>query len=261
MLSRVRALTGAGIPVMGHIGLTPQTATMLGGFKAQGRTADEGGPACYDDALALQAAGCFSLVLEAVPVAGRGAHHRGARHPDDRHRRRRRLRRPGARLARPARALRGPRAALREAVRGPRTDDLATRSSSTRADVRDGTFPEEQHTYSITEDELALFEDALAERQSDAERAAPARPAATSASARAAAARAHVQPCTARTPTTSSTAAHSEERELDQRRRASPPPPVVLPAGCGTSRRRTARASPARGRARARPARAANAST
>jgi 3-methyl-2-oxobutanoate hydroxymethyltransferase len=66
MLSRVRALTGAGIPVMGHIGLTPQTATMLGGFKAQGRNAAKA-VQLYDDALALQAAGCFSIVLEAVP--------------------------------------------------------------------------------------------------------------------------------------------------------------------------------------------------
>ena len=66
MLARVRALTDAGIPVMGHLGLTPQTATMLGGFKAQGRTATKA-VQLYEDALALQAAGCFSIVLEAVP--------------------------------------------------------------------------------------------------------------------------------------------------------------------------------------------------
>src|SRR4029079_7853385 len=41
MLSRVQALVGGGIPVMGHLGLTPQSATMLGGFKAQGRTAEK----------------------------------------------------------------------------------------------------------------------------------------------------------------------------------------------------------------------------
>ena len=67
MLSRVRALTSAGIPVMGHIGLTPQTATMLGGFKAQGRNAEKA-VRLYEDALALEAAGCFSIVLEAVPA-------------------------------------------------------------------------------------------------------------------------------------------------------------------------------------------------
>ncbi len=67
MLSRVRAIVDAGIPVMGHIGLTPQSATMLGGFKAQGRTAEKA-LALVDDARALEAAGCFSLVLEAVPA-------------------------------------------------------------------------------------------------------------------------------------------------------------------------------------------------
>ncbi len=65
-LSRVRAIVGAGIPVMGHIGLTPQSATMLGGFKTQGRTADAARK-LVDDGLALEAAGCFSIVLEAMP--------------------------------------------------------------------------------------------------------------------------------------------------------------------------------------------------
>ena len=66
-LSRVRAIVGAGIPVMGHLGLTPQSATMLGGFKAQGRSATKA-LALLADARALEAAGCFSLVLEAVPA-------------------------------------------------------------------------------------------------------------------------------------------------------------------------------------------------
>ena len=66
-LSRVTSIVGAGIPVMGHIGLTPQSATALGGFRAQGRTADHA-RRLVDDARALEAAGCFSLVLEAVPV-------------------------------------------------------------------------------------------------------------------------------------------------------------------------------------------------
>jgi 3-methyl-2-oxobutanoate hydroxymethyltransferase len=65
-LSRVRAIVGAGIPVMGHVGLTPQSATMLGGFKTQGKTAERA-QALVDDALALEDAGCFSVVLEAVP--------------------------------------------------------------------------------------------------------------------------------------------------------------------------------------------------
>jgi 3-methyl-2-oxobutanoate hydroxymethyltransferase len=67
-LSRVRTIVDAGIPVMGHIGLTPQSATMLGGFKAQGRTAEKARQ-LFADALALEAAGCFSVVLEAVPPA------------------------------------------------------------------------------------------------------------------------------------------------------------------------------------------------
>jgi 3-methyl-2-oxobutanoate hydroxymethyltransferase len=67
-LSRVQAIVGAGIPVMGHVGLTPQTATALGGLRAQGRTAEKA-RALLADARALEAAGCFSLVLEAVPAA------------------------------------------------------------------------------------------------------------------------------------------------------------------------------------------------
>ncbi len=66
-LSRARAIVGAGIPVMGHVGLTPQSATMLGGFKTQGKTAEQA-RRLVDDALALEEAGCFSVVLEAVPA-------------------------------------------------------------------------------------------------------------------------------------------------------------------------------------------------
>ncbi len=66
-LSRVRAIVGAGIAVMGHVGLTPQSATMLGGFKTQGKTA-EAARRLVDDALALEDAGCFAVVLEAVPA-------------------------------------------------------------------------------------------------------------------------------------------------------------------------------------------------
>lgn len=65
-VDRARALVSAGIPVVGHVGLTPQTATALGGYRAQGRTADAA-RAVIDDALALQDAGCSLLVIEAVP--------------------------------------------------------------------------------------------------------------------------------------------------------------------------------------------------
>lgn len=65
-VSRARALVTAGIPVMGHVGLTPQTATALGGFRAQGTTAASA-MAIADGARALQEAGCFALVFEAIP--------------------------------------------------------------------------------------------------------------------------------------------------------------------------------------------------
>jgi 3-methyl-2-oxobutanoate hydroxymethyltransferase len=65
---RARAMVDAGIPVMGHVGLTPQTATSLGGFRAQGKTADAA-RRLLDDALAIQGAGCFSIVFEAMPAA------------------------------------------------------------------------------------------------------------------------------------------------------------------------------------------------
>ncbi|MEO8255970.1 MAG: 3-methyl-2-oxobutanoate hydroxymethyltransferase [Acidobacteriota bacterium] len=66
-LARVAALVDAGIPVMGHIGLTPQSVTMLGGYKAQGRTAAEANK-LRAAAIALESAGCFALVLEAIPA-------------------------------------------------------------------------------------------------------------------------------------------------------------------------------------------------
>ena len=67
-VERARAIIRAGIPVMGHVGLTPQTATALGGFRAQGKTA-LGAAEIAEEALALQAVGCFAMVFEAVPSA------------------------------------------------------------------------------------------------------------------------------------------------------------------------------------------------
>jgi len=64
---RARAIVAAGIPVMGHLGLTPQTATALGGYKAQGKSA-KAAIRMYEDAFALQEAGCFAVVFEAVPA-------------------------------------------------------------------------------------------------------------------------------------------------------------------------------------------------
>jgi len=67
-VSRARAVIQAGIPVMGHVGLTPQVATSLGGYRAQGRTADRA-LQVIRDAEELDAAGCFAVVVEAVPAA------------------------------------------------------------------------------------------------------------------------------------------------------------------------------------------------
>jgi 3-methyl-2-oxobutanoate hydroxymethyltransferase len=67
-VKRAHAIVSAGIPVMGHVGLTPQTSTALGGWKAQGRTAAAAAKIA-SEALALQQAGCFALVFEAIPSA------------------------------------------------------------------------------------------------------------------------------------------------------------------------------------------------
>jgi len=67
-VERARAIVRSGIPVMGHVGLTPQTVNALGGFRTQGKTA-AGAARISEEALALQAAGCFAIVFEAVPAA------------------------------------------------------------------------------------------------------------------------------------------------------------------------------------------------
>ena len=66
-LDAVRAIVSAGIPVMGHIGLTPQSINQLGGFRAQGKTAS-GAKRLLEDALLLEEAGCFGIVLESIPA-------------------------------------------------------------------------------------------------------------------------------------------------------------------------------------------------
>jgi 3-methyl-2-oxobutanoate hydroxymethyltransferase len=161
-LSRVRTIVEAGVPVMGHVGLTPQSATMLGGFKAQGRTAEKA-TRLLADALALERAGCFAVVLEAVPapVAARVTEA---------------LSIPtigiGAGAACDGQVLvyhdllgyqeGGPRFVKQYARLGPEIQSALERYA---ADVRSGAFPEDQHTYAIPEEELALFEAALLEER------------------------------------------------------------------------------------------------
>lgn len=65
---QVKAIVSAGIPVQGHIGLTPQSSAQMGGFKVQGKTA-EAAKALIEDAQALEDAGCFSIVLEGIPAS------------------------------------------------------------------------------------------------------------------------------------------------------------------------------------------------
>jgi 3-methyl-2-oxobutanoate hydroxymethyltransferase len=66
-LTRVKAIVGVGIPVMGHVGLTPQSAVALGGYRVQGRRVRDAERLC-EEAVALQGAGCFAVVLEAMPA-------------------------------------------------------------------------------------------------------------------------------------------------------------------------------------------------
>jgi 3-methyl-2-oxobutanoate hydroxymethyltransferase len=158
-LSRVRSIVGAGIPVMGHIGLTPQSATMLGGYKAQGRTAAKA-RALLADAQALQEAGCFAIVLEAVPapVATRISQT---------------LRIPtigiGAGPGCDGQVLvwhdllgltegRAPRFVKRYAQLA---EDIRQALAAYAAEVRRGAFPAEEHSYGIPDEELALFESEL----------------------------------------------------------------------------------------------------
>jgi 3-methyl-2-oxobutanoate hydroxymethyltransferase len=162
-LSRVQAIVGAGIPVMGHVGLTPQSATMLGGFKAQGRTAEKAGR-LYEDALSLEAAGCFAIVLEAVPAAVAARVTEALRVPTIG---------IGAGAACDGQVLvwhdllglyegKAPRFVRRYA-------DLATEAKRAVEayvdDVREGRFPEEQHTYAIPDEELDAFESWVAAHQ------------------------------------------------------------------------------------------------
>jgi 3-methyl-2-oxobutanoate hydroxymethyltransferase len=167
MLSRVRAIVDAGIPVMGHLGLTPQSATMLGGFKAQGRSAEKA-LRLYDDARALEAVGCFSLVLEAVPapVAARITHDLsiptigiGAGPDCD-----------GQVLVwHDILGLYDGRAARFVKRYAEIGDSIRSALAEFAADVRERRFPEEQHTYAMPDEELRVFEGAVSDHQEHAE--------------------------------------------------------------------------------------------
>ena len=156
-LSRVRTIVDAGIPVMGHIGLTPQSATMLGGFKTQGRTA-EAAQQLVRDALELEAAGCFAVVLEAVPAQVAKAVTRALAVPTIG---------IGAGADCDGQVLvwhdmlgyyegQAPRFVKRYADLGETIVEALGRYAD---EVRSGAFPEPQHTYAMPEEELAAFEE------------------------------------------------------------------------------------------------------
>ena len=154
-LTRVRTIVQAGIPVMGHVGLTPQSATMLGGFKTQGKTADAA-RRLVDDALALEEAGAFSVVLEAVPApvaaevtkrltvptigigAGRDTDGQVLVYHDLLGLTEGHLPRFVKRYANLSREIRDALEAYAE-------------------EVRSGTFPEDEHTYEMPQEELERF--------------------------------------------------------------------------------------------------------
>jgi 3-methyl-2-oxobutanoate hydroxymethyltransferase len=157
-LTRVRSIASAGIGVMGHIGLTPQSETILGGFKTQGRTAAKA-QQLLSDALALEAAGCFAIVLEAVPVPV------AARITES-------LTVPtigiGAGPDCDGQVLvyhdllgltegRAPRFVKRYANLAEEIRDALTTYA---AEVRSGAYPAPEHTYAMPEDELELFSEA-----------------------------------------------------------------------------------------------------
>ena len=159
MLPRVEAIVGAGVPVMGHVGLTPQSATALGGFRAQGRTAVRA-QELVEDAVSLERSGCFAVVLECVPepVAARITEA---------------LTVPTIGIGAGARCD-GQVLVFHDMLglyegRSPRfVKRYANLAAEARValetyaiEVRAGTFPEEAHTYAMPDDELAAFESTL----------------------------------------------------------------------------------------------------
>ena len=158
-VSRTRAIVAAGIPVMGHIGLTPQSATMLGGFKTQGKTAERA-LELVNEALELERAGCFSIVLEAVPAAvaaritetleiptfgigaGPGCDGQVLVYHDL-------LGLTEGHLPRFVKRYANLSAEIRDAL------------TAYAEDVRSGAFPDDEHSYAMDDDELGEFEAAL----------------------------------------------------------------------------------------------------
>lgn len=163
MAATARRIVGAGIPVQGHIGLTPQSVNTLGGWRVQGKTA-RAALDLMDDALALEDAGVFSIVLESVPEPV-------AQAITDR------LRVPtigiGAGLGASGQVLvyhdllglhagLSPRFVRRYAELGQATRQAVAAYAE---EVKARRFPAPEHTYPMPEEELAAFRELLAERE------------------------------------------------------------------------------------------------
>jgi len=159
VLRRVGAIIDAGVPVMGHIGLTPQSVTLLGGYKPQGRTAAKANR-LVEEARALERAGCFAIVLEAIPEPVAAGVTRALKIPTIG---------IGAGAACDGQVLvwhdllgltRGhvPRFVKQYADLG---DQAIKALEAYVADVRAGRFPAPEHGYSMPPDERELFESAL----------------------------------------------------------------------------------------------------
>ena len=146
MAETVRALVDRGIPVIGHLGLTPQSVHALGGYRVQGRDAGGGRPAVRRR---LGARGGRRVRHRARAAAGgaRAADLRRAHHSDDRHRRRPRLRRPGAGAARHARPQRGVQPEVPQALRRAGRGGARRPCAPMPSEVREGSYPGPEHSF------------------------------------------------------------------------------------------------------------------
>jgi len=170
MTRRIAAVIDAGIPVVGHIGLTPQSANQLGGYKPQGRTADAAAQ-LLDDAAALQGAGCVAIVLEAIPPPVAATITRSLTIPTIG---------IGAGVDCDGQVLvwhdmlglgasadgtfKVPKFVKQYAELG---GEIVKAVQAYIADVQSGRFPETRHTYAMPDEELALFESATGRTEPD----------------------------------------------------------------------------------------------
>ena len=157
MARRIRAVIDAGIPVVGHIGLTPQSVTQLGGYKPQGRTASSAAR-LLDDAMTLERAGCVAIVLEAMPQPVAATITRSLTIPTIG---------IGAGVECDGQVLvwhdvlglsaKVPKFVKQYADLG---HEIVKALHAYIADVQSGRFPDEAYTYSMSEEERARFEKA-----------------------------------------------------------------------------------------------------